>query len=183
MRMNKMSPVVVRNFLRLKKYPWQHPLLPPKASGSPFFSSAGKSQGFWFSLTFQLFWRLEVAEKWMQDWGGGWLQRGSWPLAGGPHCFAFPGALARQSSSSVQEQSRATSDTALGWATKPKLELPGVSLLHIQSFLNFLLVTHMFFSFRKLEMSSIASLTGMKTSGEWALKKGQAAYRDAKLKI
>lgn len=68
-----------------------------------------------------------------------------WAVAGGPHSFALPGASAHQSFPSAQEQSGATRDMALGWATRLRLELSGVSLLRIQPFLDFLLVTHMLF--------------------------------------
>lgn len=44
---------------------------------------------FWFSLTFQLLWRLDVAENGTWDWGGGCLRVGSWLGAGGPHRFVL----------------------------------------------------------------------------------------------
>jgi len=82
-----------------------------------------------------------------------WLSTSRWLALSPTSLFSPP----RQSFPSSQEMSRATHDMALGWAVRWRLGLPGVSLLHVQPFLNFLnffLVAPFFFFFfwlRKLE--------------------------------
>lgn len=79
--------------------------------------------------------------------------RGQLAVSSGPQCFFPSGSHPHPS---AQEQSRAISDVALGWAVRGRLGLPGIS----QPFLN---QSHFFFSFRKTEISGIACLTGETT--------------------
>lgn len=124
--------------------------------------------------------RLEVEERWMQDWKGGGSQVAlavSWwsPLLCSPWGTSSPelAISPRAGWGSLWLGFGMGSRAGVTWGHPlAHITLPEFPLGHTYAF-----------SSREIEMLSIASLAGEKKPGEWAPESGQAVYEGTEIKI